>query len=157
MEKEWVELGKALRSARANTGISQKRLAARLGNAIGHTAIVRCERGERTLPIEVLRDIARICKVSPWRLLNARSADKTRVAKMHMPPPKDTSESIRVNVAERALIDGYRRANKELRVAARHLLDGSLDRDTVDTMIRASKVKGMAAKTTSEILEEMFK
>lgn len=150
---EWIELGEALKKTRNKAGLSQKRLAKLVGMGIGYTEIYRCEHGLIDLPPRVLMEICRVCKVSEKRLLYYRNQCKANILKSHMPPPKDTTTTIRVTKTERALIDSYRRATIDIKKAGMSVLNGTLDPDALKLVLRITKMDDVGGKTASQIVE----
>lgn len=114
------KLGDLIQEARKNAGLTQEKLAKKVGGGLTASDISQAERGERTLTAAMLREIAKATGVTQASLLNAAKG----TAKPTATTASAAGSSMRVTAAEKQLVADYRKADSDTRKAAVNVLRG---------------------------------
>ena len=130
------KLGTLIREARKNAGLTQEKLAKKVGGGLTASDIGNAERGLITLPMAALKKIALATGVTQASLLNA--AKTTGKTGTDTQTPSSANTSMRVTQTEKKLIQYYRTANGDTKKAATNVLRGKCD-DMVPSLLSASQ------------------
>lgn len=133
------KVGPLIKEARTGAGMTQEQLAKKV-DGVTASDISKAERGEKELPQNQLKQIAKATGVTQASLLNAAkestakkpatTAKKPSTAKKPTTAAKKPAgtakkeEEIKLTAAEKKLLELYRAANKETREAAVKVLKG---------------------------------
>ena len=139
------KVGNLIKQARTDAGLTQEKLAKKVGGGITASDIGKAERGEEVLPTAVLRKIAVATGVTQASLVNAtKSHTKAKPVvpeKKARPTKADTPTnagiSMRVTSTEKKLIEYYRNADSNTKKAATSVLKGDCN-DMVPTLAARS-------------------
>lgn len=119
------KVGTLIKEARKLAGLTQEKLAMKLGGGLTAADIGKAERGELTLPVATLRKIAKLTGVTQASLVNAaKGTGSTAAGTAAAKPPANASMSMRVTSTEKKLIESYRKADTATKKAALDLLKG---------------------------------
>ena len=114
------KVGKLIKEARTNAGLTQEQLARKVKGASA-SDISKAERGEKELTNEQLKAIAKATGVTQKSLLDAAKGTSTSSSSSSSSSTAAKS-SMRVTATEKRLVEAYRKADTETRKAAMDLL-----------------------------------
>ena len=138
------KVGKLIKEARTNAGLTQEVLAKKLGKTVSASDVSKAERGELDFPQTVLRNIAKICGVTQTSLIEAakgssgKSSTKAAITKTttktstktatktatRTKTPANANSTMKVTATERKLVEAYRLADSEAKKRALSILKG---------------------------------
>ena len=114
------KVGTLIKQARTAAGLTQEKLAKKVGGGIMAADIGQAERGEAMLTVAVLKKIAKATGVTQASLVNAAkgtaAASTTSVA--------GAKNTLKVTATEKQLIAYYRKADSDTKKAATNVLRG---------------------------------
>ncbi len=114
------KLGNLIQEARKNAGLTQEKLAKKVGGGLTASDISQAERGESTLTVAMLKKIAKATGVTQASLINAAKG----TAKPTASTASAAGSSMRITAAEKQLVAYYRKADSDTRKAAVNVLRG---------------------------------
>ena len=167
------KLGALIKEARTGAGLTQEKLAKKVGGGTTAADISKAERGELTPETAKLKKIALATGVTQSSLLNAAKASSASSrTKKAVTPAKTTRKktpdtpasagiSMRVTAAEKKLIEYYRSANSTTKKAASNVLSGKCDDIVPELAARtaaasSSGVGGIVADLLGGVLEDLL-
>lgn len=126
--------GTLIKEARTGAGFTQEELARKI-SGLTASDISKAERGEKDLTQDQLKKIAKACGVTQSSLLNAeKTTAKKSTAKKTVTTAKKTTaaakktasstSSLKLTVAEKQLVELYRKAEKEDKEKVMKILKG---------------------------------
>ena len=134
------KVGTLIKEARTNAGMTQEKLAKKVGGGLDASDISKAERGELALPTAALKKIAVATGVTQASLVNAAkgagsksTANKTTAKKKKATTPSNAGISMRVTSTEKKLIEYYRNADSSTKKAATNVLQGKCN-DLLSTL-----------------------
>ena len=130
------KVGTLIKEARTAAGLTQEALAKQV-DGVSASDIGKCERGEKDLTNEALKQIAKATGVTQKSLLEAPKNLKTTTSKTSSSSKTTTSKtsssktsssssgtSVKVTATEKKLLELYRAADSDTKKAAMSLLKG---------------------------------
>ena len=138
------KVGTLIKEARKAAGLTQEKLAKKVGGGLTATDIGKAERGELTLTIAMLKKIAKATGVTQASLVNA-AKDAGKPTATSSATAASTNSSMRVTAAEKQLIAYYRKASSDAKKAATLVLRGKCD-DLIPTMLANSSTTTAATQ-----------
>lgn len=130
------KVGTLIKEARTNANLTQEALAKQV-DGVSASDIGKCERGEKDLTNEALKQIAKATGVTQKSLLEAPKNLKTTTTKTSSSSKTTTSKtsssktsssssgtSVKVTATEKKLLELYRAADSDTKKAAMSLLKG---------------------------------
>ena len=130
------KVGTLIKEARTAAGLTQEALAKQV-DGVSASDIGKCERGEKDLTNEALKQIAKATGVTQKSLLeapknlkttttNTSSSSKTTASKTSSSKTSSSSSgtSVKVTATEKKLLELYRAADSDTKKAAMSLLKG---------------------------------
>ena len=130
------KVGTLIKEARTAAGLTQEALAKQV-DGVSASDIGKCERGEKDLTNEALKQIAKATGVTQKSLLEAPKNMKTTTTKTSSSSKTTTSKtsssktsssssgtSVKVTATEKKLLELYRAADSDTKKAAMSLLKG---------------------------------
>ena len=133
------KVGTLIKEARTNAGLTQEKLAKKVGGGLSAADIGKAERGELSLSTAALKKIAKATGVTQVSLVNAaKGSDKpTAASGTTTATPSTANTSMRVTTTEKKLIEYYRKADSDTKKAATNVLKGKCS-DLVPSLISSS-------------------
>ena len=138
------KLGTIIKKARVGAGLTQEKLAKKVGGGLTAADIGKAERGEQTLTIATLKRIAKATGVTQASLVNAAKGTSKPTATSST-TVANANTSMRVTSTEKQLITYYRKADSDTKKAATNVLRGKCS-DLVPSLIDS----GATASTLSQ-------
>ena len=123
------KVGKLIREARTDAGLTQEQLARKVKNCSA-SDIGRAERGEKELTTEQLKQVAKATGVTQKSLLDAAKGT-TSSSSAPKPPAGANSTSMKVTATEKKLVQLYRSADSQTKKEVMATLKG----ETVETLV----------------------
>lgn len=154
------KLGSLIKEARVGAGLTQEKLAKKVGGGLTAADIGKAERGEQALTIAILKKIAKATGVTQASLVNAaKDASKPTTASSSA-TTANANTSMRVTASEKQLITYYRKADSDTKKAAVNVLRGKCS-DLVPSLIgsgttAASQSQGSVADMISDALGSLL-
>ena len=127
------KLGTIIKKARVGAGLTQEKLAKKVGGGLTAADIGKAERGEQTLTIATLKRIAKATGVTQASLVNAAKGTSKPTATSST-AVANANASMRVTSTEKQLITYYRKADSDTRKATTNVLRGKCS-DLVPSLI----------------------
>ena len=127
------KLGTLIKEARVGAGLTQEKLAKKVGGGLTAADIGKAERGEQTLTIATLKRIAKATGVTQASLVNAAKGTSKPTATSST-AVANANASMRVTSTEKQLITYYRKADSDTRKATTNVLRGKCS-DLVPSLI----------------------
>lgn len=123
--------GALIKQARLDAGLTQEKLAQKMGGSVTAGDISKAERGEGELSTADIKKIAKITGVSQASLLGTSktSAKKTTAAGKI----STASATLKLTATEKKLVEAYRKASTERKQQAMKLLTGD-DGDVLSSL-----------------------
>lgn len=154
------KVGTLIKEARKAAGLTQEKLAKKVGGGLTATDIGKAERGELTLTIAMLKKIAKATGVTQASLVNAAKDTDKPTATSGSTTTASANSSMRVTAAEKQLIAYYRKADSDTKKAATNVLRGKCD-DLVPTLLQSSSTaststQGSVADMISDALGSLL-
>ena len=160
------KVGTLIKEARKAAGLTQEKLAKKVGGGLTAADIGKAERGELSLSVAVLRKIAKATGVTQASLVNAakgtaKPAAKPAASSAAKPAAASSATtSMRLTAAEKQLVTWYRKADKDTKKAALNVLKGKCS-DLVPTLADAGtstspQAQGSVADLLSGALESLL-
>ena len=156
------KVGTLIKEARKAAGLTQEKLAKKVGGGLTAADIGKAERGELSLSVAVLRKIAKATGVTQASLVNAAKGTAKPAAKPAASSASASSAttSMRLTAAEKQLVTWYRKADKDTKKAALNVLKGKCS-DLVPTLADAGtstspQAQGSVADLLSGALESLL-
>lgn len=119
------KVGTLIKEARTAAGLTQEKLAKKVGGGLTAADISKVERGEMELPGAVLKKIAVATGVTQASLLNAaKGTSSATVSKEKDKTPASAGITMRVTATEQRLVKLYRQADTNTKKAAMSVLKG---------------------------------
>lgn len=146
------KLGTLIKEARKGAGLTQEKLAKKVGGGLTASDIGKAERGELTLTIAVLKKIAKATGVTQASLVNAAKDAGKPTATSGSATATNANSSMRVTAAEKQLITYFRKADSDTRKAATNVLRGKCE-DMIPTLIASGST---TANTTQGSVADMI-
>ncbi|MBR3299680.1 MAG: helix-turn-helix transcriptional regulator [Clostridia bacterium] len=116
------KVGTLIKKARTEAGMTQEQLARKVKGATA-SDIGRAERGEKELTQEQLKQVAKATGVTQKSLLDAAKGGKS--SSSGKTSTSGTTSTIKVNAAEKRLVELYRKADSQTKKNAMQILKGS--------------------------------
>ena len=154
-------VGTLIKKARIGAGLTQEKLAKKVGGGLTASDIGKAERGDLALSVATLRKIALATGVTQASQVNAaKGSGKPSAAASTAKPPANAGISLRVTAAEKKLIEYYRKASADTRKAATNVLRGKCD-DLVPTLVgsttgSAGQAQGSVADLITDALGSLL-
>lgn len=123
------KVGKLIREARTDAGMTQEQLARKVKNCSA-SDIGRAERGEKELTTDQLKQIAKATGVTQKSLLDAAKGNTSSSA-ASKPPAGANTTSMKVTATEKKLVQLYRAADSQTKKEVMATLKG----ETVETLV----------------------
>lgn len=156
------KVGTLIKEARKAAGLTQEKLAKKVGGSLTAADIGKAERGELSLSVAVLRKIAKATGVTQASLVNAAKGTAKPAAKpaASSAAASSATTSMRLTAAEKQLVTWYRKADKDTKKAALNVLKGKCS-DLVPTLADAGtsaspQAQGSVADLLSGALESLL-
>ena len=153
------KLGTLLKQARKAAGLTQAKLAQKVGGGLTAADLSKAEQGELTLPIATLRKIAKATGVTQASLVNAAkgSAKPTTTGTT---AAGSATVSMRVTPTEKQLLTYYRKADSDTKKAAANVLRGKCS-ELIPSLLEssggsASQTQGSVADMLSDALGSLL-
>ena len=152
-----TKVGNSIKKARTDAGLTQEKLAKKVGGGVSASDIGKAERGEEVLPAAALRKIAIATGVTQTSLVNAgkttgkttAAEKKTKAAKPRT--PTNAGVSMRVTTTEKKLLEYYRVADSNTKKAATNVLKGACS-DMVDSLAARSGAAGQNDNAVADMI-----
>ncbi|MBQ6453442.1 MAG: helix-turn-helix transcriptional regulator [Coriobacteriales bacterium] len=154
--------GDLVKEARVAAGLTQEQLARKVKNCTA-TDIGKCERKEKNLTQEQLKQIAKATGVTQKSLLEAPKNVKTTSSSSSSSSSGKTSSSsssssgtsMKVTATEKKLVEAYRAADSDARKAAMKILKGEKDSasDILESVLNSllkGKISGKSGVAEAE-------
>lgn len=153
------KLGTIIKKARVGAGLTQEKLAKKVGGGLTAADIGKAERGEQTLTIATLKRIAKATGVTQASLVNAAKGTSNPTATSST-TVANANTSMRVTSTEKQLITYYRKADSDTRKAATNVLRGKCS-DLVPSLIDSGatatgQTQGSVADMISDALGSLL-
>jgi len=153
------KLGTIIKKARVGAGLTQEKLAKKVGGGLTAADIGKAERGEQTLTIATLKRIAKATGVTQASLVNAAKGTSNPTATSST-TVANANTSMRVTSTEKQLITYYRKADINTRKAATNVLRGKCS-DLVPSLIDSGatatgQTQGSVADMISDALGSLL-
>lgn len=123
------KVGKLIREARTDAGLTQEQLARKVKNCSA-SDIGRAERGEKELTTEQLKQVDKATGVTQKSLLDAAKGT-TSSSSAPKPPAGANTTSMKVTATEKKLVQLYRSADSQTKKEVMATLKG----ETVETLV----------------------
>lgn len=154
------KLGALIKGARVGAGLTQEKLAKKVGGGLTTADIGKAERGEQTLTIAMLKKIAKATGVTQASLLNAAKDTSKPTTTSSSTTVANANTSMRVTSTEKQLITYYRKAVNDKKKAATNVLRGKCS-DLVPSLIDngktvSSQPQGSVADMISDALGSLL-
>lgn len=166
------KVGTLIKEARTAAGLTQEKLAKKVGGGLTADDISKAERGEADLSTAMLKKIAVATGVTQASLVNAakgtaaKTEKKTTVKtakstttqttkKAAAKTPANAGISMRVTSAEKKLIEAYRQADSDKKKAALSLLKGESG-DLVKSLIGGSSSGTNVAESVADMIGSLL-
>ena len=154
------KLGALIKEARVSAGLTQEKLAKKVGGGLTAADIGKAERDEQTLAIAMLKKIAKATGVTQASLVNAAKGSSKPTTSTSTTTVANIGMSIRVTSTEKQLITYYRKADSDTKKAATNVLRGKCS-DLVPTLIASgttasSQAQGSVADMISDALGSLL-
>ncbi|MEA4929265.1 MAG: helix-turn-helix transcriptional regulator [Candidatus Limiplasma sp.] len=154
------KLGTLIKEARVGAGLTQEKLAKKVGGGLTAADIGKAERGEQTLAITMLKKIAKATGVTQSSLVNAAKGTSKPTTAAGATTVAHANTSMHVTSAEKQLISYYRKADSDTKKAATNVLRGKcsdqvpslIDSDTTAT----GQTQGSVADMISDALGSLL-
>ncbi len=115
--------GALIKQARLDAGLTQEKLAKKLGGGITASDISKAERGEAELTTDTIKKIAKVTGVTQASLLGTSTAKKT-TTKTATTKKTTTTTSVKLTATEKKLVEAYRKADSDRKKQALKILTG---------------------------------
>ncbi len=115
--------GALIKQARLDAGLTQEKLAKKLGGGITASDISKAERGEAELTTDTIKKIAKVTGVTQASLLGTSTAKKT-TTKTTTTKKTTTTTSVKLTATEKKLVEAYRKADSDRKKQALKILTG---------------------------------
>ncbi len=115
--------GALIKQARLDAGLTQEKLAKKLGGGITASDISKAERGEAELTTDTIKKIAKVTGVTQASLLGTSTAKKT-ATKTTTTKKTTTTTSVKLTATEKKLVEAYRKADSDRKKQALKILTG---------------------------------
>ena len=142
------KVGTLIKQARTAAGLTQEKLAKKVGGGIMAADLGQAERGEAMLTVAVLKKIAKATGVTQASLVNAAkgttAASTTAVA--------GAKNTLKVTAAEKQLIAFYRKADSDTKKAATNVLRGKCS-DLVPTLVSSGSSTSTSSQTQGSVAD----
>ena len=153
------KLGTLIKEARVGAGLTQEKLAKKVGGGLTAADIGKAERGEQTLTIATLKRIAKATGVTQASLVNAAKGTSKPTATSST-TVANANTSMRVTSTEKQLLTYYRKADSNTRKAATNVLRGKCS-DLVPSLIDSGttatgQTQGSVADMISDALGSLL-
>ena len=153
------KLGTIIKKARVGAGLTQEKLAKKVGGGLTAADIGKAERGEQTLTIATLKRIAKATGVTQASLVNAAKGTSNPTATSST-TVANANTSMRVTSTEKQLITYYRKTDINTRKAATNVLRGKCS-DLVPSLIDSGatatgQTQGSVADMISDALGSLL-
>ena len=150
-----AKVGTLIKEARTNAGLTQEKLAKKVGGGVSAADIGKAERGELALSTATLKKIAKATGVTQVSLVNAaKGSDKpTATNNTTTSTPSSANTSMRVTATEKKLIEYYRKADNDTKKAATNVLKGKCS-DMVPTLISTSSTTTSAQGSVADMITD---
>ena len=142
------KVGKLIREARTDAGLTQEQLARKVKNCSA-SDIGRAERGEKELTTEQLKQVAKATGVTQKSLLDAAKGT-TSSSSAPKPPAGANSTSMKVTATEKKLVQLYRSADSQTKKEVMATLKG----ETVETLVGSLIGSAFSALTGKKEMPE---
>lgn len=150
------KVGTLIKEARTAAGLTQEKLAKKVGGGLTADDISKAERGEASLSTTALKKIAVATGVTQASLVNAAKGTTTKTAKKATPKtPASAGISMRVTATEKKLIEAYRQADSDKKKAALSLLKGESG-DLVKSLIGGSSSGTNVAESVADMIGSLL-
>lgn len=142
------KIGTLIKEARTGAGLTQAQLAEKVAG-LSPSDISKAERGEKDLPQDMLKKIAKACGVTQSSLLNASGTAKKTAAKKtttkKLTPAKETAEkapkktvektsTLKLTADEKKLVELYRKAGSQKQEEALKVLQEEDDNPLLNVL-----------------------
>ena len=153
------KLGTLIKEARVGAGLTQEKLAKKVGGGLTAADIGKAERGEQALTIAMLKKIAKATGVTQASLVNAAKGTNKPTATSST-TVANANTSMRVTSTEKQLITYYRKADSDTKKAATNVLRGKCS-DLVPSLIDSGatatgQTQGSVADMISDALGSLL-
>ena len=128
------KVGKLIKEARTDAGMTQEQLARKVKNCSA-SDIGRAERGEKELTTDQLKQVAKATGVTQKSLLDAAKGTSSSSSSASKPPAGANTTSMKVTATEKKLIQYYRAADSQTKKEALALLKGEKIETLVGSLI----------------------
>ena len=153
------KVGTLIKEARTNAGMTQEKLAKKVGGGLDASDISKAERGELALPAAALKKIAVATGVTQASLVNAAKGTGSKSAtikKKKAAAPSNAGLSMRVTSTEKKLIEYYRNADSSTKKAATNVLQGKCN-DLLPTLeSRGASSSALGGSAVADILGDVL-
>ena len=116
--------GALIKQARLDAGLTQEKLAKKLGGGLTASDISKAERGEAELTTDTIKKIAKITGVTQVSLLGTSTAKKTTAKTTTARKTTATTTSVKLTATEKKLVEAYRKADSDRKKQALKILTG---------------------------------
>lgn len=148
------KLGTLIKEARVGAGLTQEKLAKKVGGGLTATDIGKAERGEKTLAIAMLKKIAKATGVTQASLVNAAKGTSKPTTASSATTVANANTSMRVTSTEKQLIMYYRKADSDTKKAATNVLRGKYS-DLVPSLIDSgTTATGQAQGSVADMISD---
>lgn len=129
------KVGKLIREARTDAGLTQEQLARKVKNCSA-SDIGRAERGEKELTTEQLKQVAKATGVTQKSLLDAaKGTSSSSSSAASKPPAGANTTSMKVTATEKKLVQLYRAADSQTKKEVMATLKGEKLETLVGSLI----------------------
>ena len=128
------KVGKLIKAARTQAGLTQEQLARKVKNCSA-ADIGRAERGEKELTTEQLKQVAKATGVTQKSLLDAAKGRSAASAAAAKPPAGANTTYMKVTAAEKKLVQLYRAADSQTKKDALAVLKGEQAESLIGSLI----------------------
>ena len=157
-----TKVGTLIKEARTGAGLTQEKLAKKVGGKITADDISKAERGEKNLTQATLKKIAIVTGVTQASLLNAAKGKSTTnktsdKAKNKTPKiPSNAGISMRVTATEKKMIQYYRLADSQTKKAAIKVLKGENTNILSTILGEVQKPSSTTGDTVADMLGDVL-
>ena len=147
------KVGKLIKEARTNAGLTQEKLAKKVGGGLTAADISKAERVETDVSQAVLRKIAAATGVTQASLLSEAQGVSKTTSKTPKTSKTTASSTLRLTAAEQTLVAYYRKADSNTKKAALKVLKGESG-DIVSTLLdAASNLTGKSGNSGGSVAD----